>query len=719
VGFMELNQHGVKILQLLFDSDAQYLTIKELAQVLETSERVVNHNLTKLDSFLSKKGCGYIERKRGKGIRILKTDQFVTVYNKFMKTENPYTYRFSNDERQKYITCYLLLNDKYTTIEALSRKLGISYSTTAAHLQNVEQDLEGDSITLIRKPRLGLSIKGLEEDIRNSYIRRLLYEVSSEKEILNYYYNVGSVGKLPMMVFEDFCPIAQSGLFISFLRNVEEELKRHFSDDNFAFLLVYLSLVIQRIHQGCYLPDKKQVYELFNESMFSIFLPLVQEFNNLFEITLPRQEINALFIHLLGAQSIMIDSKTVANAPENMELLSIVEQIVSEIESVYRIEFGKNRRKLVKSLLAHLMPAVNRIRYQQKIINPIYNELITKHRQLFMNTRSAIAPLETYLNNAVDNHEVSFIAIYFLAALNEATNREIQLPRVLIVCGSGYGTAQVVSIQVQNLFNAEIVAVISGRDAAKYKNRGSYDYLISTVDLPDFQEDQYIKVSPLFTDEDYVRLKEFLDVRYASGAQQLQQVALTKKLSAIAGKFGAENNLQQMQYEFLAVLMGAKDNFMQRGSPHLLSLREMMPGNLMRFNVECCNWREAVTQGTLILEENKIVEPRYKEAIIKNLIDFGPNMVMFPNVVISHARPVDGCLKPAFGFINLKRPIGFGSRYHDPAKAIITLSVVNTDSHLNALVQLFNMLSNSDDREKLLRAVTKDEVIRLIEQYPD
>jgi len=266
----------------------------------------------------------------------------------------------------------------------------------------------------------------------------------------------------------------------------------------------------------------------------------------------------------------------------------------------------------------------------------------------------------------------------------------------------------------------EIVAVISGRDIYQYEDETSYDYLISTVNLSKFSPDCYIKVNPIFSAEDYAHLEGFLKTRLAPVLENSRQIELAKKLAVIAKKYGADGESLQMQYDFLVLLM----NESKFGSPisrqvEPFNLNDLMPPSLMRFKVPCRDWRHVIKEGAQLLEQNHYVEPRYKEAVIKNIEDFGPNMLMFPGVVISHAKPSDGCKKVGFSFMSLLRPIWFGNQYFDPAKIVITLSVLNNDLHLNALTQLFRLLSEEEDRMKFQKANIKEEVIKLIGKYSD
>ena len=127
----------------------------------------------------------------------------------------------------------------------------------------------------------------------------------------------------------------------------------------------------------------------------------------------------------------------------------------------------------MEHLKAHLIPTIYRIRYHRSIVNPLYEDLVAKHGQLLRNTAEAVKPLEQCCDGPISDQEISYIALYFLAAINQRDPQVIRPARVVIACGSGYGTAQVVVSQMKSLFNVEIADILSGRDVCEKIKQGS------------------------------------------------------------------------------------------------------------------------------------------------------------------------------------------------------------------------------------------------------
>jgi len=146
-------------------------------------------------------------------------------------------------------------------------------------------------------------------------------------------------------------------------------------------------------------------------------------------------------------------------------------------------------------------------------------------------------------------------------------------------------------------------------------------------------------------------------------------------------------------------------------------LIDILRKELIKLNVKCNDWKEAIEEGAYLLEKEGIVNKNYKDAIINNFYELGPYMVIAPGIVLSHARPEAGVNNNGISILTLEDPIEFGSELNDPVKLIITLAAKDNTSHLSALSKLMEILMNSDDLNSIINAKTVQEVVKIIEKY--
>ncbi|MCY6369288.1 PTS sugar transporter subunit IIA [Clostridium ganghwense] len=146
-------------------------------------------------------------------------------------------------------------------------------------------------------------------------------------------------------------------------------------------------------------------------------------------------------------------------------------------------------------------------------------------------------------------------------------------------------------------------------------------------------------------------------------------------------------------------------------------LNQLITRDVIKLNVHCENWKQAIETGVYLLIDKGFVEKRYYESIIENFKKMGTYMVIAPGIVLSHARPENGVNEMSMSLITLKNPVEFGSELNDPVKLVITLAAKDSETHLKALSQLMELFMNSKDLREIIQASNKNEVIDIINKY--
>lgn len=736
---MELNNTCLSLLKHLY-AQQDYITIADLAEQTGKTERSVRYSLKLIDEFLNRKKLPYLSREYARGIRLEHTPGMDALLQTFLSEATPYQYKFSTEERELVIKILLLIaRNSYTPIADLAERLTVSYGTINTDLYNVERWLRQQSLSLVRKSRMGLQVRGKETQIMRCCLQ-LLEQTISLAEYDRYLCQKPLDNKITLLILSElFC-----GLDIAFFRDLPKKaegvLNCMFSDESFENLMFYMALLTQRhISQAAEPPAvEKQDVSLERSDEHRAAGMLLADVSEKYGVTFAESDHYSLTRQLLCSKSISNTHGRLGRDPERTRRFDgVVDQIVSRIEELYHIDFGVARADLLVRLKTHLTPTVYRIRYHKDIINPVYDELQASHGRLLRNVADAIKPLEDYCGAAINEQEVSYIALYFLAAINQQHPQIIERPQVVVACGSGYGTAQVVASQLKRLFDVDVVDVLSGRDVSDMiiQRRMHCDYVISTVDLPRLPDGSYIKVNPIFTRKDYQSIFQFMDAHnhgYSMSNRWNRVSALStgdalffheyledaEKMVQIAKKYGAKVDGEHIKYEFLSVLMRPLQQMdIDEHEPVGPGLRQLLRSHLVQMDVRCTDWRDVVDASTATLEKYGFVTDAYKHAIAQNILDFGPGMVMFPGVLISHAAPENGSRKLGFSYMRLREPVSFGSPENDPVYAAFTLSAVDQHAHLEALTQLFHLLSEPSIREDILQAVTKEEFFNTLYKY--
>lgn len=714
---MELNNRCFKILRTLFEKD-DYVSVKTLSKELGYSERIIRYNVEKIEQYLRNKKYSFLYRDYKKGLIIIKNKQSENFYREYLNIAPPYEYKYSAKERCSFIIGYLLKRNGYTPIEKLANELLASVSTITKDLENVEKWLGDKNTLLIKKAGKGITIQ-IDEIKRRALYRELTDEILTPSSVINYINNISLDERTNTLLLDDLFKDLNSGYLIEQIQYLEKELGEIFSDETFSSLLIHLAMIVYRVKNNSTLKEITGETTLNNSIEYTLTSQMAENIKNHFDIAIPNEEIYYFTVHLLGAKVITKKTKFKFNELETIEIRNIAVKMVEEISKLYAVDFNEKKDDVIDGLITHLIPTVYRIKYKKRISNPIYPEMEQKYSDLLENTKIVCRHLSEYCKEEINEQEVSYIAMHFLAALHNKLNKKTNIPKAIVVCGSGYGTAQVVAMQLSSLFNVEIKAIVSQREIINLdKSSKNFDYIISTVNIANLKKDDYIKISPMFNHNDFLEINKYLRAKFIKSKIDYSQLELAGTLANISMKYNPKVNKLQLQYEILLELINQnKNNTPEYTNESEINLKDLITPSFIRLNVICTTWQEAIIKGTEILEEKNFITDAYKIAIIKNIEEMGPQMVIVPGIVLAHLAPGKFCKKLGFSITTLKKPVIFGFPRHDPVKVVITLSLVNEHIYKKALMQLFNILQNRNTRNVLINASSKNEILDLIKQY--
>jgi transcriptional antiterminator/mannitol/fructose-specific phosphotransferase system IIA component (Ntr-type) len=700
---MQFDERSLAILQYLREK-GDFVNIRTLSEIFGVTDRTVRYDIDKIEKILVKNGFEYLERQYGKGIRLKGNRELDGFIDKFVNTSTPYRYNYSKEERQKIIILQLLQSNEPIQIADFEKMLYVSRNTVLNELDIVEKWLKERGLVLIRKPRVGLYIKGSEIKKRNTIMDIASKNITTE-EMLNYMNNKIAVNKVNNFQFQTLFAEIDLDFLNGLINYAENSLDRKFSDEAYTNLITHISIMIKRIQldKKIYIPNTNYEY-IQNTEEYRISKEMVERIEKKFGIAVPKEEVEYIALHLLGAKS--LESRDV----EKDDLYNVVETMTSEIEDMYNVVFT-NKEKVIEDLVVHLRPTIYRIKFGLKLYNPLYDNIVKNYKKLFDDTKLVLRHLEGYIGKEIGEHEISYVTLHFGAALKNSANREKAKPKVIVVCSTGIGTSKMIATQISERYDIEIVDTLSLRSLKNYS--GDYDYIISTIDIPDLEPSEYVKVSSLMLKKDFDELEKHFNLIYAEPSKNDDTLVI--KLMNIIDKYIRIEDRERLEYELLYEIKEHRKSILYERRTYML--KDLLKRDVIELNVECKDWKEAVRRGGQSLLAKGSIGESYIEAIFKSLEENGPYMVVGPGIVLAHARPEDGVNNLCMSLITLKEGINFGNETNDPVKLIITFGAVDNESHLKALSQLMELFMNSNDINKIISSTTKDDVLDIIHKY--
>ena len=136
---------------------------------------------------------------------------------------------------------------------------------------------------------------------------------------------------------------------------------------------------------------------------------------------------------------------------------------------------------------------------------------------------------------------------------------------------------------------------------------------------------------------------------------------------------------------------------------------ELLKAENVQILASAADWKDAIRKSAAPLEKDNFITADYKEAIIENVENLGPYICIAPHVAMPHARPEQGALKTQIAVTLFRNEVTF-TREDATAKLFITLSAADSDSHLQVLVKISELLQDAGTAEKILNAADEKEL---------
>src|SRR6266540_1610035 len=149
-------------------------------------------------------------------------------------------------------------------------------------------------------------------------------------------------------------------------------------------------------------------------------------------------------------------------------------------------------------------------------------------------------------------------------------------------------------------------------------------------------------------------------------------------------------------------------------SPETFHLSSLISKEIVQAQVQVKDWEDATEYvGKLLVSAGRI-KPDYITAMKRVLKELGPYAVIAPGIVLLHARPEDGVLKPCLGLITLIEPVPFGHSENDPVDLVFALGAVDKQAHISALQQLAEMLGDSVKLQEIRSASNDSSLLKIL-----
>lgn len=659
-------------------------TIKEIASKFNISQRSVRYELEKLNEKLVMNEYQEIEIEKG----ILKFENL----NEIREILESYDqYNISSDERESCIILKTLL-DREINQREISEELDISKTTVKGHLKEVKKFLEKYNLTLDIQYRKGLELKGKEENIRGALLK-----------ILNVISRGNSVylkNKVKELILDR---IDEVGIkrFINYCQKLIEII---ISDEAHDIIVNYLKISLYMNKKGYTIESIKNEKFLSETKEYKCIKkgsPILEEW---YEVEFSKFEYLKITDYFLGSNTYNLNYSYYDNW---VEIEVIVKNMIQEFSDKIEEDISQDK-VLLEGLLNHIKPTIYRIKNHIELENSIYKEILESYSHLFEIAETVIKNLEKSMGVKFTEDEISFLVIHFKAAMDRNVVRS-EKAKVILVCGSGYGTSKLLAQQIKQYYDVDIVDIIPKYMLEKVVAKECVDLVLTTIDIEKgFTSKPIIKLNSILNDEDKKKIESYGILKNSKKISMKSLIEVIRKNSKELNEKSLKRDLQSLLEGFLVDDIFHDNN----------TIFDYLRSDRVLINEKVRDWREAIEKVGNLLIKSKSIEESYIKNSIKTIEEFGGYMVLGPQVVFPHARTKGDVNETGFAILTSEEPVSLPSG--EKVSVFILFSSKDNKEHLDTFMKLVD-LSNKDGFIESIKKIKKsDDFIKLLKrEFPD
>lgn len=688
-----MNKRSREILsQLITKTEySQTISIQDLAEMFKVSSRTIRYDIEQINDYLKENHLQPLNLgKQG----VINTQADITKARESLSEEGFYSFKLSREERVCFSAVMMICSDDYITLSEIADQLFVSRSTIIQDLEHIKSFFRERHLYVLSHSNKGLLLEGREIDKRNLLIDMIQSENSIFKAEPIFQHLTQCLSKNLKIDLEDISMIEK------IINEAEHIYGRFLTDQSFVQLRNYFQLSLYRLRKAHYVEygdDKNSKWDMAKGMIDQIQQFIVKE--------IPDTEIYYV-------ASVLNRMKYIKKTTSNKEIVKM--QVITRnfIEKISK-DIHRNLQGdyiFYENLINHLESTFSTLG-DRFAINSVVDEILQRYPEVKQATERNVYVFEEYVGRKLSEEEIAYIVVHICAAIERNKNETVRYS-VVLVCNGGIGTSQLLLARLEKFFHLDVIDIIPAHDIENM-NMDDVDAVISTISL-EGKGIEYIQVDPLLTDEDCIRVGEKLSKIHPKVSEK--ETISEENQDSLKSLETIKDILEEDEEEIaIGKIKSVIESFFQKKEETTLS--DLLPAQAIQIGVECSDWKGAIEASAKYLLKNGAINENYIKAMIKNVMENGPYIVVAPGFALPHEALNAGASKVGMSLIRLKTPVPFGKKEMDPIEWVCCLSAINKETHLKAMFQLVNLFYNQSFRKKIKECKTGEEIYKIIEQF--
>lgn len=688
-----MNKRSREILsQLITKTEySQTISIQDLAEMFKVSSRTIRYDIEQINDYLKENHLQPLNLgKQG----VINTQADITKARESLSEEGFYSFKLSREERVCFSAVMMICSDDYITLSEIADQLFVSRSTIIQDLEHIKSFFRERHLYVLSHSNKGLLLEGREIDKRNLLIDMIQSENSIFKVEPIFQHLTQCLSKNLKIDLEDISMIEK------IINEAEHIYGRFLTDQSFVQLRNYFQLSLYRLRKAHYVEygdDKNSKWDMAKGMIDQIQQFIVKE--------IPDTEIYYV-------ASVLNRMKYIKKTTSNKEIVKM--QVITRnfIEKISK-DIHRNLQGdyiFYENLINHLESTFSTLG-DRFAINSVVDEVLQRYPEVKQATERNVYVFEEYVGRKLSEEEIAYIVVHICAAIERNKNETVRYS-VVLVCNGGIGTSQLLLARLEKFFHLDVIDIIPAHDIENM-NMDDVDAVISTISL-EGKGIEYIQVNPLLTDEDCIRVGEKLSKIHPKVSEK--ETISEENQDSLKSLETIKDILEEDEEEIaIGKIKSVIESFFQKKEETTLS--DLLPAQAIQIGVECSDWKGAIEASAKYLLKNGAINENYIKAMIKNVMENGPYIVVAPGFALPHEALNAGASKVGMSLIRLKTPVPFGKKEMDPIEWVCCLSAINKETHLKAMFQLVNLFYNQSFRKQIKECKTGEEIYKIIEQF--
>ena len=607
-----MNKRSREILsQLITKTEySQTISIQDLAEMFKVSSRTIRYDIEQINDYLKENHLQPLNLgKQG----VINTQADITKARESLSEEGFYSFKLSREERVCFSAVMMICSDDYVTLSEIAYQLFVSRSTIIQDLEHIKSFFRERHLYVLSHSNKGLLLEGREIDKRNLLIDMIQSENSIFKAEPIFQHLTQCLSKNLKIDLEDISMIEK------IINEAEHIYGRFLTDQSFVQLRNYFQLSLYRLRKAHYVEygdDKNSKWDMAKGMIDQIQQFIVKE--------IPDTEIYYV-------ASVLNRMKYIKKTTSNKEIVKM--QVITRnfIEKISK-DIHRNLQGdyiFYENLINHLESTFSTLG-DRFAINSVVDEILQRYPEVKQATERNVYVFEEYVGRKLSEEEIAYIVVHICAAIERNKNETVRYS-VVLVCNGGIGTSQLLLARLEKFFHLDVIDIIPAHDIENM-NMDDVDAVISTISL-EGKGIEYIQVDPLLTDEDCIRVGEKLSKIHPKVSEK--ETISEENQDSLKSLETIKDILEEDEEEIaIGKIKSVIESFFQKKEETTLS--DLLPAQAIQIGVECSDWKGAIEASAKYLLKNGAINENYIKAMIKNVMENGPYIVVAPGFALPH-----------------------------------------------------------------------------------